>query len=60
MCIDWASLLITCVDLYSEISFCGDVFGISSMVHPSTYLNKILLGSSQGSLQLWNIRTGYV
>ena len=26
-------------------------------VHPSTYLNKILLGSQQGQLQLWNIRT---
>ena len=27
------------------------------MAHPSTYLNKILLGSRQGQLQLWNIRT---
>ena len=28
-----------------------------SVVHPSTYLNKLLLGSKQGQLQLWNIRT---
>ncbi|TDH74233.1 hypothetical protein CCR75_001471 [Bremia lactucae] len=27
------------------------------MLHPNTYLNKILLGSEQGSLQLWNIRS---
>ncbi|XP_039856483.1 WD repeat-containing protein 36-like isoform X1 [Simochromis diagramma] len=27
------------------------------MMHPSTYLNKVLLGSSQGALQLWNIKT---
>ncbi|GBM39833.1 hypothetical protein AVEN_45791-1 [Araneus ventricosus] len=32
-------------------------FSISAIVHPSTYLNKILLGSLQGSLQLWNLRT---
>lgn len=28
-----------------------------SVVHPSTYLNKVLLGSKQGQLQLWNVRT---
>ena len=27
------------------------------MIHPSTYINKILLGSKQGPLQLLNIRT---
>ncbi|CAI5709122.1 unnamed protein product [Peronospora destructor] len=26
------------------------------MLHPDTYLNKILVGSTQGVLQLWNIR----
>ncbi|KAI0333500.1 Utp21-domain-containing protein [Cubamyces sp. BRFM 1775] len=25
--------------------------------HPATYLNKVLVASSQGSMQLWNIRT---
>ena len=32
-------------------------FQVACAVHPSTYLNKILLGSRQGQLQLWNIRT---
>lgn len=32
-------------------------FTPSVMMHPSTYLNKILVGSEQGELQLWNIRT---
>lgn len=26
-------------------------------MHPSTYLNKILLGSQQGVLQLWNVKS---
>lgn len=28
------------------------------MIHPSTYLNKILVASTQGTMQIWNIRTG--
>eukprot|EP00045_Choanoeca_perplexa_P015567 m.197790 g.197790 ORF g.197790 m.197790 type:complete len:898 (+) comp17026_c0_seq4:772-3465(+) len=32
-------------------------YTLTSMLHPSTYLNKLLIGSQQGSLQLWNIRT---
>ncbi|CAJ2665196.1 unnamed protein product [Trifolium pratense] len=27
------------------------------IVHPDTYLNKILIGSEQGTMQLWNINT---
>ena len=33
-------------------------FVASSLLHPATYLNKILLGSTDGQLALWNIRTG--
>lgn len=32
-------------------------FKISACMHPSTYLNKILLGSKQGTLQIWNVKT---
>ncbi|DBA00249.1 TPA: hypothetical protein N0F65_007893, partial [Lagenidium giganteum] len=32
-------------------------FTPSTMLHPSTYLNKILVGSDEGALQLWNVRT---
>lgn len=35
-----------------------DNFVASSLLHPATYLNKILLGSTDGQLALWNIRTG--
>ncbi|CAL1290506.1 unnamed protein product [Larinioides sclopetarius] len=38
-----------------EIPFTN--ISISAIVHPSTYLNKVLLGSRQGCLQLWNLRT---
>lgn len=27
------------------------------VLHPATYLNKILVASSEGDMQLWNIRT---
>ncbi|SPO27880.1 related to UTP21 - U3 snoRNP protein [Ustilago trichophora] len=33
-------------------------FVASSLLHPATYLNKILIGSTDGQLALWNIRTG--
>ncbi|OWM86894.1 hypothetical protein CDL15_Pgr015930 [Punica granatum] len=35
----------------------GENFTPSCIMHPDTYLNKVILGSQQGSLQLWNIST---
>ncbi|KAG2664932.1 hypothetical protein I3760_16G105600 [Carya illinoinensis] len=35
----------------------GEKFTPSCIVHPDTYLNKVILGSQEGSLQLWNIST---
>lgn len=32
-------------------------FNVTAILHPLTYLNKILLGSDNGRLQLWNINT---
>ncbi|ETW85975.1 hypothetical protein HETIRDRAFT_60335 [Heterobasidion irregulare TC 32-1] len=32
-------------------------FVATHMMHPATYLNKIIVASSNGSLQMWNIRT---
>lgn len=29
----------------------------SCFMHPATYLNKVVLGMTDGSLQLWNVRT---
>ncbi|GAA5808757.1 hypothetical protein MFLAVUS_002153 [Mucor flavus] len=43
-------------DLYTEIEF-GEEFTATQMLHPSTYLNKILVSSTQGTMQIWNIRT---
>ncbi|KAL3832965.1 hypothetical protein ACJIZ3_007701 [Penstemon smallii] len=34
-----------------------DKFRPSCIMHPDTYLNKVILGSQEGSLQLWNIST---
>lgn len=34
-----------------------DKFSPSCIMHPDTYLNKVILGSEEGSLQLWNIST---
>ncbi|KAM7392249.1 hypothetical protein PAMA_007394 [Pampus argenteus] len=44
-------------DVYLQLHFDLATFDLSAMMHPSTYLNKVLLGSSQGALQLWNIKT---
>ncbi|XP_028767335.1 WD repeat-containing protein 36, partial [Neltuma alba] len=34
-----------------------DKFTVSCIMHPDTYLNKVLIGSEQGAMQLWNIST---
>ncbi|KAG7314833.1 hypothetical protein KOW79_022136 [Hemibagrus wyckioides] len=44
-------------DVYLQISFDRSTFEVGAVMHPSTYLNKILFGSSQGSLQLWNVKS---
>ncbi|GJJ12631.1 hypothetical protein Clacol_006874 [Clathrus columnatus] len=43
-------------ELLSTIAFDPN-FTATCLLHPATYLNKVIVGSSQGSLQLWNIRT---
>ncbi|EFN69112.1 WD repeat-containing protein 36 [Camponotus floridanus] len=43
--------------LILELNFSNNVFKITTLIHPNTYINKILLGSEQGQLQLWNIRS---
>lgn len=45
------------LDVYLRLQFDPASFDVSAIMHPSTYLNKVLLGSSQGALQLWNIKT---
>ncbi|XP_061479842.1 WD repeat-containing protein 36 [Rhineura floridana] len=42
---------------YLQMNFDKTVFAVSAIMHPSTYLNKILLGSEQGNLQLWNVKS---
>nr|XP_010911920.2 LOW QUALITY PROTEIN: WD repeat-containing protein 36 [Elaeis guineensis] len=34
-----------------------DKFSPSCIMHPDTYLNKVIIGSQEGPLQLWNIST---
>jgi len=48
-----------CEELENEIQFHSS-FVATTLVHPATYLNKILVGSKDGELQLWNTRTWYV
>ncbi|EFA78771.1 WD40 repeat-containing protein [Heterostelium album PN500] len=51
-------------DLESRVKFTSQLpsidakqFRITTMFHPANYFNKVLLGSEQGSLQLWNLKT---
>lgn len=43
-------------ELESTILFDRD-FTATSILHPATYVNKMLVASSQGALQLWNVKT---
>lgn len=43
--------------LYLEMDFQKKSFEITAIAHPATYINKILMGSKQGKLQLWNLKT---
>jgi len=46
----------TTLEFINTLGFSSS-FTATQMIHPSTYLNKILVASQQGSMQLWNIRT---
>ncbi|KAL6603057.1 hypothetical protein ACP70R_043418 [Stipagrostis hirtigluma subsp. patula] len=35
----------------------GEKFTPTCIMHPDTYLNKVIIGSEEGPLQLWNIST---
>lgn len=59
-CADFFFFLPLFSDEYLQISFDKSTFEVGALMHPSTYLNKILFGSSQGSLQLWNVKSKYM
>ena len=52
-------VLILYLELVNTIDF-DNGFTATLILHPATYLNKVLVASSQGTLQLWNIRTQWV
>ncbi|XP_073818920.1 WD repeat-containing protein 36 [Musca autumnalis] len=43
-------------EVYLEIPFKAEEFLVTAVAHPPTYLNKIVLGSKQGQIQIWNIK----
>ena len=49
-------VLNVCEVFHNQIQF-EPGFIATHLLHPATYLNKVLVGGSDGSLQLWNIRT---
>ncbi|CAL7933946.1 unnamed protein product [Xylocopa violacea] len=42
-------------ELITELDFNNKLFKITTLIHPNTYINKVLFGSEQGQLQLWNL-----
>ena len=40
-------------EIYNKLIFSKE-FIATTFIHPSTYLNKIVIGSACGKLQLWN------
>lgn len=45
------------IDLARPVIGTEDIFHVSAILHPSTYVDKVLLGSDNGHLQLYNFRT---
>ncbi|XP_054002526.1 WD repeat-containing protein 36 [Hylaeus anthracinus] len=43
-------------ELSLELNFSDNLFKITTLIHPNTYINKVLFGSEQGQLQLWNLK----
>ncbi|KAJ8984723.1 hypothetical protein NQ317_004987 [Molorchus minor] len=41
--------------VYLELKFNPKSFNITAVLHPSTYINKILFATEKGEMQLWNI-----
>jgi len=37
----------------------GEGGDVTAILHPATWLNKVLIGRESGVVQIWNIRTGY-
>ncbi|KAJ7582969.1 WD40-repeat-containing domain protein [Mycena floridula] len=46
-------------ELESMVQF-DSGFTATSILHPATYINKVLVSSVEGTMQLWNIRSGQV
>ncbi|KAJ1921187.1 rRNA-processing protein utp21 [Mycoemilia scoparia] len=44
-------------EVHIELTF-SEKFHVSTVLHPSTYLNKVLVGSVEGNLLICNISTG--
>ncbi|XP_037945778.1 WD repeat-containing protein 36 [Teleopsis dalmanni] len=43
-------------NVYFEIPFNKSEFLITAVTHPPTYVNKVLIGSEQGIIKLWNLK----
>ncbi|CAH0553974.1 unnamed protein product [Brassicogethes aeneus] len=41
--------------VFLELTFSNKEFQITALLHPSTYINKVLFASDSGGMQLWNL-----
>ena len=57
--LNFLSTFLVCEELEGSIEF-GSRFRVTALCHPDTYLNKVLIGTSFGTLQLWNTKTRWV
>ena len=54
----WDSRTLEAVGEKGPLSLSGDFHAGGVLVHPDTYLNKVLVGDARGQLSLWNVRSG--
>ncbi|CCX30561.1 Utp21 specific WD40 associated putative domain-containing protein [Pyronema domesticum] len=45
-------------EIYTELEMGGKAGGVLAVVHPATFLNKIVVGRRNGDLDIWNVKTG--
>jgi len=46
------------VEVIAEIACLKDGFSPTVLAHPDTYVNKVVIGSKEGNLGLWNFQSG--
>lgn len=48
------------LEIITKLEFSFKDAALTYILHPDTYVNKIIAATKQGDMQIWNIKTQYV